>query len=127
MGTSGLATPIVVDQLLHGYSDGHRLIAASTTLGPDESRHLLVSTDVPGGPHRTRVISSLPLVDSNRWALTATWSADEMPRSGSVWSHTLLFDEKAVAAITSWRSILDAFERPSGPRHVEIYRERVTL
>ena len=43
---------IKVEQTLHGYSDGHRLIEGSVKLSPQDARAMLVLSDASGSGSR---------------------------------------------------------------------------
>jgi hypothetical protein len=113
---------VTAEQLLHGYADGHRLLAASTRLPTEIARRLLVESDVaPGGPE-DRVISSISLPVLDMWGLTATWAAPEVDRAGSVWSHTILLTREALGALKGLGGLAEALRRPRGPNDIAKYR-----
>lgn len=105
---------MLVDQLLHGYSNGHRLLAASRQPDEGTATALLSHSDSPAAP-KGRLLASLPLPAICSWALTSIWPALDAPRPGSVWSHTLLLDEEALEGLRGAGGLLKAFARPSGP------------
>lgn len=110
-------TSILLHQTLHGYSDGHRLIAGSLPLDPSDARIMLVMSDLSGPgvkPPRGGYLTGYPLEKSGRYVLARTWSAPEMPRPGCVWTHSLIIENADVAAMVSASSLLDAFKRPEG-------------
>lgn len=85
--------PVVVHQFLHGYKDGHQLIASSTTISARDERMMLILSDMSGPDFVGSFGSYLtgyPLIDSPYYAIARTWDAPEMPRRGCVWTHTLL-------------------------------------
>src|SRR5262249_10651964 len=84
-----------VDQALHGYEDGHRLLAGSRPLPRDAERTMLVLSDLSGSGSIDGFESYLTgyaLPSAGAYALARTWVALEMPRPGCVWTHTLLLD-----------------------------------
>lgn len=103
-----------VDQLLHGYSNGHRLLAASRQPDEETATALLSHSDSPAAP-QGRLLASLPLPAIRSWALTSIWPALDAPRPGSVWSHTLLLDEEALGRLRGAGGLLNAFALPGGP------------
>ena len=105
---------MLVDQFLHGYSNGHRLLAASRQPDDATASVLLAHSDAPALP-KGRVIASLPLPKIRSWALTAVWAATDAPRPGSVWSHTLLLGEEALGELRGAGGLLSAFAIPNGP------------
>lgn len=108
---------ILLHQTLHGYSDGHRLIAGSTPLDPSDARIMLVMSDLSGPgvkPPRGGYLTGYPLEKSGKYVFARTWSAPEMPRPGCVWTHSLIIENADVARMASARALLDAFKRPEG-------------
>lgn len=105
-----------IHQFLHGYSDGHRLIEGSLKLPNDAARLMLRMSDLSGSSvvkGFERYLTGYPLDSINGYALAMTWYASEMPRPGSVWTHTLVLPVQAMAAITSLDSLIRLFKRPS--------------
>lgn len=105
----------VVQQTLHGYSDGHRLIEGCAVLPPQDSRLMLVLSDASSTGSSLPSIGYLtgyPLGGSGKYVLARTWPAPEMPRPGCVWTHSLLIDFGDLATITSFGGLLQAFVRP---------------
>jgi hypothetical protein len=117
---------VLVDQFLHGYSNGHRLLAGSRQ--PDEATGsaLLSHSDAPV-VSRTRILASLPLPEIRSWALTSIWPAEDAPRPGSVWSHTLLLDQRALSSLEGAAGLLDAFSKPSGRDEYSRYSEQLEI
>ena len=114
-GTSS-SNPIHVAQALHGYRNGHELLATSHRLSRDGSRTLLELSDLSGPAARTRgfesYITGYPVPGEHLYAIARTWLATEGGRPGSVWTHTLLLTPEQLATIdlvnvTKW------FRRPT--------------
>lgn len=108
---------MVVHQTLHGYSDGHRLISGSLSLSSAEARIMVVMSDLSGPgvrPESTGYLTGYPLESAGKYVLARTWAAQEMPRPGCVWTHSLILDNPDLAAMTSAKDLLSAFRRPSG-------------
>jgi GTPase-associated protein 1, N-terminal domain type 1 len=107
---------IRVHQALHGYTDGHRLLACSTTLKPRDQKTMLIMSDV-SGPNAvigdTGYITGYPLSESGVYALACTWAATEISRPGCVWTHTLLLDFADLAVLPTMRFLVNAFRRPT--------------
>ncbi|WP_156818835.1 GAP1-N1 domain-containing protein [Sphingomonas sp. Mn802worker] len=105
-----------VHQTLHGYNDGHRLIAGSLKLENVDSRTMLVMSDLSGSgvrPGPSGYLTGYRLDDAGKYVLARTWAAPEMSRPGCVWTHSLLIDNADLAALTSTAGLLDAFQRPT--------------
>jgi len=108
---------ILVHQALHGYNDGHRLIASSLSLDAPDARVMLVMSDLSGPgvkPSSHGYLTGYPLENSGRYVLARTWAAPEMSRPGCVWTHSLIIENADLARIMSAQTLLDAFVRPSG-------------
>lgn len=106
-----------VEQTLHGYSEGHRLIAGSAKLPQPDARLMLVLSDASGGGGRIPsegYLTGYPLPTAGKYVLARTWAAPEMGRPGCVWTHSLLVDFADLARLVSPEDLLQNFARPSG-------------
>lgn len=109
---------IKVHQALHGYSDGHRQLACSARLSPQDAKLVLVMSDVSGSgvaSEGSSYLTGYPLSEGGMYALARTWSAPEMPRPGCVWTHTLFIDFPDLAAIATPSRLAKLFARPDSP------------
>lgn len=107
-----------VQQTLHGYSDGHRLIAGSLTLSSADARTMQVMSDLSGPgvkPAASGYLTGYPLEGSGKYVLSRTWAAPEMPRPGCVWTHSLIVENADLATMSSAADLLAAFRRPDVP------------
>lgn len=108
---------IKVDQTLHGYSEGHRLIDGSFKLPHPDARTMLVLSDASGSGSRIPsegYLTGYPLSESGKYVLARTWAAPEMSRPGCVWTHSLLIDFADLARLGSAEGLLKCFRRPAG-------------
>ena len=108
---------IRVDQTLHGYSEGHRLIYGSFKLQQSDARTMLVLSDASGSGSRIPsegYLTGYPLAEAGKYVLARTWAALEMSRPGCVWTHSLLIDFADLARMGSALGLLENFRRPSG-------------
>lgn len=83
-----------VEQTLHGYSNGHRLLQASLKLTEQDRKKMLVLSDLSGNEFVNgfeKYFTGYSL-DDNHIVLACTWYAEEMTRPGCVWTHSLIFD-----------------------------------
>jgi len=112
---------ISIGQTLHGYSEGHTLLASSVSLPYEVDSELFVLSDLSG---QTFVkgfdgyLTGHPLPKINSFAFSKTWYASEMERPGCVWTHTLLIRNADLARLQSPDVLLELFQRPrskSGP------------
>lgn len=105
-----------VHQMLHGYADGHRLLANSLTLSTESTRTLLRLSDISGSNligGFEEYLTAYPLEKDAKFAFAKTWSAPEMARPGCVWTHTLILTEAVVARLHSLNELMQLFSRPS--------------
>jgi len=105
----------VVNQTLHGYSEGHRLLASSDKLSRETSWDMQVISDFSGRLLVTgfeSYITGYPLPEISSYALARTWYAQEMRRPGSVWTHTLLIKFADLARVSTPAIFLELFVRP---------------
>jgi hypothetical protein len=106
---------IEIDQVLHGYQNGHSLIASSIELLPDSKRSMLVMSDMSGQSMKNgfeEYITGYPLKDMNYYALAKTWYAHEMRRPGCVWTHTLLIKFSDLIKFDNGYNLCALFKKP---------------
>lgn len=115
---------VYVAQALHGYRNGHELLATSLPLSRNSSRVLLVLSDLSGSAARIRGFESYmtgyALSDDRLYAFARTWLATEEVRPGSVWTHTLLLtpeqlEMQGVTKLARW------FRRPASSGEISEY------
>jgi hypothetical protein len=106
---------VPLQQTLHGYSEGHRLLASSVDLPARDAKTVLMMSDA-SGPAATLdpvgYLTGYPLLESGHYALARTWPAPELPRPGCVWTHTILIDFSDIPSLRSAGGILKLFRRP---------------
>jgi hypothetical protein len=121
---------IEIQQTLHGYSDGHRLLEASRALPRKTERTVLIVSDM-SGPTMLRgfesYLTGYPLPDASLYALARTWYAAEMTRPGCVWTHTLFIENADLARISDLRALLGLFSRPQSGQALSEYHSPLTL
>lgn len=121
---------ILVDQTLHGYQDGHRLLEASVQLPRDDEREMLALSDLSGRSIQSgyeETVTGYPLLHSGKFAIAKTWYASEMERPGCVWTHSILIDFADLAIVPDLHSILSLFTRPSIDFTSKQYRKPTEL
>jgi hypothetical protein len=104
-----------IDQMLHGYSDGHRLLAASTEVSRTARYIMLGLSDISGRsmvPGFDEYLTGYPVPHSRMYAFAKTWYAPEMERPGCVWTHTLLIEQKDLGIILEPGGLRQLFRRP---------------
>ena len=105
----------VIQQTLHGYHEGHRLLAASTTLPAETEQIMSVLSDLSGQGivrHFEVYITGYGLPELGAYALAKTWYAPEMTRPGCVWTHTLLIPFGLLGNTQSLHGFVRLFKRP---------------
>jgi hypothetical protein len=103
-------------QALHGYKDGHQLLAASVEFTREQQSQLLVMSDLSGPSFRDgfdSYITGYPLASGGYYCFAKTWYAPELPRPGCVWTHTIVISDTDVARIVDFRMLLNYFQRPT--------------
>ena len=111
---------MTVHQTLHGYADGHRLLVASTPLSTEEQHLIALHSDISGhaaGVNFTSYLSGYP-VRPGVYALARTWAATDVSRAGSVWTHTLLLGDEALADVRDVAPLVALFRRPEAGDHL---------
>lgn len=104
-----------IQQALHGYAEGHTLLAASCELSVAEKKRLLLMSDLSGSSIHPAFVSYLtgyPLPGQRYYAFARTWYANEMSRPGCAWTHTLLVDMAYLGQLRRPDSLDTLFSRP---------------
>ncbi len=123
---------ICLAQTLHGYADGHQLLAGTLSLSKRAARLMNILSDL-SGPEVVdgfeSYLTGYPIPDLRKYALARTWYAPEMKRPGCVWTHTLLIDFADLAQIDDLRMILRYFKRPAVDERdrLEQYQEPISV
>lgn len=106
---------VEVQQLVHGYRNGHRLLAKSVDLTPSEDRIALRMSDRQGRSSNLSTIRPyLTGYRVGRWyGIGCTWAAVEVARPGAVFTHTFLLSDSTVRHLADARWLLPHFRRPN--------------
>ncbi len=107
---------VCLHQAVHGYHDGHRLLACSTDLTPETHRLMLVMSDMSGPSMRPgfeEYLTGYPVVGERVYAFARTWYAPELDRPGCVWTHTLLIPEEVSVSVPAMGRLRTLFCRPT--------------
>ena len=110
---------VELQQALHGYEGGHRLISSSLPL-EGSSRRLVDSlsdasgTNLEGSPELFPYLTGYPLPDGTHYTLAKTWLAKEASRPGAVWTHSLFIPFVNLARLPSLTPLLQVFREPLG-------------
>jgi GTPase-associated protein 1, N-terminal domain type 1 len=112
-----------VQQALHGYRDGHRILAASVSLDDADRRQMLTLSDSPDAKQiapDAPLFNGYPLPSGEFFVLAMTWPASEIRRPGCVWTHSLLLAPETLEQ-PSLVSLLGSFRRPHGEESFSDY------
>ena len=107
-----------IEQLLHGYDNGHRLLAGSVLLKNNIEMDAVATLSdwseyvAPGGGESSYV-TAYPLLESGYYVVAKTWYADEMKRPGCVWTHSLLIPFDVLNHLDDFKRLTELFKRPS--------------
>lgn len=109
-----MADVLQVEQALHGYRRGHRLLRCSCRLEPDEERLLHVLSDLSGALSGSRepVPYETGYSCGRFFVVARTWLDEESERAGSVVTHSLLLPAHGVADVGTLRPLLEVLRRP---------------
>lgn len=114
---------IIINQLLHGYDEGHRFLAGSIKPKQKSAQRILALSDLSGQSIELcndSYITGYPIPEMETYAIARTWLAPEMSRPGCVWTHTILVGFSDLAAIDSV-AILELFRRPHNNDNLKTY------
>ena len=123
-------SPLAVDQTLHGYRDGHELLASSLQVPRDARRTLLSMSDLSGPGFIDGFdgyLTGYPITAFGKYALGRTWYAPEMDRPGCVWTHTLFVDFSDIPRLESPRVLLRHFQQPKSVERIAQYERRLEV
>lgn len=106
---------MIIHQALHGYSQGHNLLATSCQLSQqdDERMKMLSDWSEYSGTSDNSYITAYPLTDGRHYVVAKSWYADDMSRPGCVWTHSLIVDLKNIDDKFDFRELEVLFKRPS--------------
>src|ERR1017187_2278606 len=108
-----------IHQTVHGYRDGHELLASSLELTSAMRRIMLALSDLSGDGSPDgfeEYLTGYPLEEAELYAFARTWYAREMRRPGCVWTHTLLVGMDDLARLSELGSLRAYFRRPESGR-----------
>ena len=106
-----------IEQMLHGYDNGHRLLAGSVLLkNSTEMDAIAMLSDwseyVSPGGGESSYVTAYPLQKSGYYVIAKTWYADEMKRPGCVWTHSLLIPFDVLNHLDDFKRLSFFFKRP---------------
>lgn len=117
---------MVIYQALHGYEQGHNKLASSINLTLKNDNLMRVMSDWTGFVGLTKEDSSYitcyPLPDGDYYVIAKTWYAEEMPRPGCVWTHSLILDLSKVDDTLDFRILQRYFKRPKQSNYQDYFK-----
>ena len=119
-----------VEQTLHGYSNGHRLLQTSLELSEQDSKKMLILSDISGNEFYDgfeSYFTGYRLSDS-RIVLACTWYASEMKRPGCVWTHSLIINTRDLFSCAKYLDdIIKIFKKPNLNSGLESYSHTLKI
>ncbi|GAB3956367.1 hypothetical protein GCM10028805_46010 [Spirosoma harenae] len=112
----GSKSNIIIHQTLHGYRNGHQLLASSLELAVHTKRLLLFQSDLSGSmPFKSyySYLTGYPIQESGLYAIAKSWYANEMQRPGCVWTQTFLIEFSDIGKFIDFSVLLPLFNRPN--------------
>lgn len=125
-----MADSVKVHQALHGYGDGHQLLASSMDFTREQQWQLLVMSDLSGPAFRSgfeSYVSGYPLVSGGYYCFAKTWFAPEQARPGCVWTHTLLVPDTEVARVLDFSSLASRWRKPQSSGDSDSFSTELTI
>lgn len=120
---------IIIQQVLHGYANGHELLAVSTNLDLDDRKKIDELSDLNGAVTKENFLeyfTGYPIQNGEYYVIAKTWYAGEMKRPGCVWTHSLILDTADIFCIRDLQQFIRLFHRPSDFEYSE-YRNPIVL
>lgn len=121
---------VIIQQVLHGYSGGHKLLAGSIELPKEYQKVMLDQSDISGSIRDDDNYSCLTgyyLKDISSYVFAKTWYANEMDRPGCVYTHSLIISEKELKNQTLLFGLSSLFKRPLNPEDYNSYKNELVL
>lgn len=106
---------IKVEQVLHGYANGHQLLASSVNLNVEDKRLMDELSDLSGICEEKQFIdyyTGYPLANGKKYVIAKTWYAHEKQRPGCVWTQSLILDTGDLGKIACIKQFEKLFVRP---------------
>lgn len=107
---------MIINQVLHGYDNGHNKLASSINLSLEDDNVMRVMSDWTGFTGLTEnddsYITCYTLPVSGLYVIAKTWYAKEMPRPGCVWTHSLIINLEKTDDTLDFRELPQLFVRP---------------
>ena len=121
---------INVDQVLHGYANGHQLLSASCEMSIDDRNRMDELSDLNGHCDAQEFIdyfTGYPIDNGRKYVLAKTWYAYEMKRPGCVWTHSLIFDTQDIGKLSDIAELMKLFKRPTEAVRYSDYNSKIII
>ena len=108
-----------IDQALHGYEGGHRLLSVSRKINSRNQHAALQLSDRTVPPNYlppSGYLTGYPFADDGVYVFSRTWAAPEMHRPGCVWTHSLLIAFTDLAQVNDIGQLTTLFRKPDASR-----------
>lgn len=106
---------IYADQTLHGYANGHQLLAASCNLDMGDKKKMDELSDSSGIEDEKLFVNyytGYPIANGEKYVIAKTWYAYEIKRPGCVWTHSIILATADINIHMDLNHLLSAFKRP---------------
>lgn len=115
-----------IEQMLHGYDNGHRLLASSVLLKNNAEMDAVATMSdwseyVGSAKGDSSYVTAYPLAGSGYYVIAKTWYAHEMRRPGCVWTHSLLLPFEELNSVDDFRRLESYFKRPTAEGSFDAY------
>lgn len=121
---------MIINQVLHGYDHGHNKLASSINLTLEDDNLMRVMSDWTGFSGLTEnddsYITCYTLPESGFYVVAKTWYAKEMPRPGSVWTHSFVINLEKTDETLDFRRLLNLFIRPKEGDYQSYFRSIIS-
>ncbi len=119
----------LVHHALHGYREGHRRLASSVKLTPDEAMLLDQLSDLTGfvPPDYEVPPYESGYLCGRFYAFARTWPDPTVPRDGAVLTHTLLLPLGELDNIDDLFAFASGFKRPESREELDFYSRQVDV
>lgn len=121
---------MILHQTLHGYKNGHGLLAGSILLDSvsDKAKMDMLSdwTQFKGLEGDSSYITLYPL-ERDFYVFAKTWYADDMQRSGCVWTHSLLIPYKDLNNGIDFSVLYNIFHKPNNEFDLQNYNSVIFI
>ena len=117
-----------IEQAMHGYSNGHRLLSSSQKFSDIDNKKMIILSDLSGNEFINgfeKYFTGYKLEDG-RSVLACTWYAKEMSRPGCVWTHSLILNKISLSK-ENISYIFSIFRKPNIDDDFSFYSKSLHL